>query len=144
MNKERKLYINSGYALATYIGLNIGLAFTGIHFNFPRKINIFFLFIYIFVVIFLILSIIRFYKNRSMIDAVKGISKIESTLLIINQLFLFTINYFCSELIIVENEIHKIKGMNLFYFTPMVIILIYIRINSVKFKVNKMFWVIYF
>ncbi|WP_026391275.1 hypothetical protein [Haploplasma modicum] len=139
MNKERKLYINSGYALATYIGLNIGLAFIGIHFNFPGRVNIYFLFIYTLVVIFLILSIIRFYKNRSNIEVIKGISKIESTLIIINQVFLFIINYFCSELIIADNEIQKIKGMNLFYFTPMIIILIYIRINSIRFKVNKMF-----
>lgn len=121
MKEERKLYINSGYALATYIGLNIGMAFIGLHFNIPRSMTIYFLLIYIVVIMLLILSIINFYKNRSKIKYIKKINKIETILLIINQLFVFTINYFDSELIIIDDKIHKIKGMNLLYQIPMVI-----------------------
>lgn len=85
------------------------------------------------------LSLIKLYKNRSKIRNIKNISKIEIVLLTINQLIIFIISYFDSELIIVDDKIHKIIGMNLLYLIPTIIILLYIRKNSVKHKKNKIF-----
>src|SRR5690554_4886757 len=100
MNEERKLYAKSGYALATYIGLNIGMAFIGLHFNLPKQKKLYFLLIYIIVIIFIILSVIKFYKTRSKIKIIKKINKLETMLLIVNQLLVFIISYFDSELIL--------------------------------------------
>lgn len=131
MNSRDK-YIRTGYNLATYIGVNIAMMFIGVHFNFPKFIPI-----YIIMFILMTVSLYKYNRNRNNKSFPNKLRFIELALLIINQIFLIVISAFESELIIEDGIIQKVVGVNIFWLVPMILILVYIRMNTVRWEINK-------